>query len=74
MTVVEEIVRETDNETEAAVFDEATQLFVQRLPVPRIFFKFLLGKGGKVKTKLQAETGGKLIIPKSETGPEEISM
>ena len=37
--------------------------YLIRLPIPSVFFKYIIGREGKTKTNIEKETGCKLKIP-----------
>eukprot|EP00698_Gefionella_okellyi_P018916 TRINITY_DN5730_c0_g1_i2.p1 TRINITY_DN5730_c0_g1~~TRINITY_DN5730_c0_g1_i2.p1 ORF type:complete len:354 (+),score=72.22 TRINITY_DN5730_c0_g1_i2:31-1092(+) len=53
-----------DMDEDDIVFDDEKEIFSARVLAPPEVFGFLIGKGGKIRAKLQSETNAKLTIPK----------
>lgn len=55
--------------------------FVLSLPIPPVFFKYIIGVGGATKTTIEKDTGCRITIPRKgmegnigEWGPEKWAL
>ncbi len=49
-------------------------VYSAKIHVPSIFHKFIVGKGGQLKAKLQKETGATIFIPRQGAASEDIGL
>jgi len=54
------------------VIERVGDSYVTKMPVPSVFYKFIIGKKGAVKNRIQNETGSFLNIPNHTSGSSEI--
>jgi len=52
--------------------EKKSSLFKTTFVLPKIFYKYIIGKGGSTRNKMQNETGATVNIPNASSSSEEI--